>query len=72
MKKTTQAAHLIQDLQKQQRPGQVVLTPCPHCGTSMPRTELTAHIVNCARKYELTIDSPESGGTRDHDGMIDA
>ena len=72
MKKTTNAAHLVQDLHKQQRPGQVLLTPCPHCGTSMPRTELMAHAVSCARKRGITIDSPESGGTRGHDDMIDA
>ena len=72
MKKTTNAAHLIHDLRKQQRPGQVLLTPCPHCGTSMPRTALPAHVVGCPRKPGITINSPEAGGTRGHDDMIDA
>ena len=72
MKKTTKAAHLIQDLQKQKRPGQVLPTPCPHCGTPMPRTELSAHVATCAREHGITIDSPESAGTRGHDDMIDA
>ena len=72
MKNKTNAAHLIHDLQKQQRPGQVLLTPCPHCGTSMPRTQLSAHLVVCPNKPGITIDSPEAGGTRSHDDMIDA
>lgn len=71
MKKTTKAAHLIHDLQKQQRPGQVLLTPCPHCGTSMPRTALSAHLMTHKRQG-ITINSPEAGGTRGHDDMIDA
>ena len=72
MRKTTISAHLVQELNKQQRPGQVVLTPCPHCGTSMPRAELSAHAVVCARQRGITIDSPESDGSRGHDDMIDA
>ncbi len=72
MKKTSNAAHLVQGLQSQEKPGQVLLTPCPHCGTAMPRTALSAHVAPCARKRGITIDSPEAGGTRGHDDMIDA
>lgn len=66
------AAHLIQDLHKQHRPGHVLPTPCPHCGTSMSRTELAAHAPTCKGVSTFTINSPESMGSRRQDDMIDA
>ncbi|MBS1876308.1 MAG: hypothetical protein JSU00_24045 [Acidobacteria bacterium] len=72
MKTTTIAAHLVHPLRKQQRPGQMLSTPCPHCGTSMSRTELAAHAASCQEARTITINSPESMGRRGHDDMIDA
>jgi hypothetical protein len=67
------AAHHVAALTEQQRPGQILLTPCPHCGTSLPRLEAIQHASTCpSRPGALTIDSPESAGTRGHDGMVDA
>lgn len=58
----------------QAQPGQILLTPCPHCGKSFPRLEAIAHAQFCAHRLRpratgFTIDAPAAAGTRGHDGM---
>ena len=79
MKDKTPAEH-IQDLTRQKRPGQTLLTPCPRCAQKMPRGDLQTHIhrehppedPDPAAQQKLTINSPETDGTRGKDEMIDA